>query len=115
MHSEKNSTGIVDSGATDIYFASDAPVVNIDRVAPRVTVGKATGQTQQSAGMGKLALPHLPSEFTTKGHLMSGFRHTLIGVALLCDANCTVTFTRKSVIVRDKQGTEVITGWLMGY
>ena len=45
------------------------------------------------------------------GHLIPGFRHTLIGVVPLCDADCTVTFMREAVIVRDKQGTPVITGW----
>ena len=29
----------------------------------------------------------------------------------LCDANCTVTFTREAVIIRDKQGKAVLTGW----
>ena len=42
---------------------------------------------------------------------MPGFRHTLIGVGALCDTNCAVTFTRKTVIVRKNQGTAVLTGW----
>ena len=42
---------------------------------------------------------------------MPGFRHTLIGVGLLCDADFAFAFTRKSVIVQDKQGTPVLTGW----
>ena len=42
---------------------------------------------------------------------MTGFRHTLIGVGPLCDADCTVTFTRASVIVRDAQVSPVLTGW----
>ena len=42
---------------------------------------------------------------------MPGFRHTLIGVGPLCDADCAVTFTREAFIVRDKQGTAVLTGW----
>ena len=53
-------TGIVDSGATNIYFATDAHVVNIDRASPKVTVITATGQTQQSTGTDNLALPHPP-------------------------------------------------------
>ena len=86
-------------------------MVNIDHAAPKVTVGTATGQTQQSAGTVNLALPHLPSEFPIKGYLMPGFRHTLIGVGPLCDADCAVTFTRESVIICEKQGTAVLTGW----
>ena len=42
---------------------------------------------------------------------MPGFRHTLIGVDPLCDADCTVTFTRAEVIVRDTRGTPLLTGW----
>ena len=80
-------TGIVSSGSTDIYFSTDAPIVNIDLSAPKVKVGTAMGQTQQSAGTVNLALPHIPSEFPTKGNLMTGFSHTLIGVVPLCDAD----------------------------
>ena len=42
---------------------------------------------------------------------MLGFKHTLIGVGPLYDADCTVTFTRAAVIVRDSQGSPVLTGW----
>ena len=86
-------------------------MVNIDRAAPNVTVGTATGQTQQSTGTGDLYLPHLPLGFLIKGHRMPGFRHTLVGVGPLFDANLTVTFTREAVFVRYKQGTAVLTGW----
>ena len=84
-------------------------MVNIDRAETKVTVGTSTGKTQQSTGTGDLNLTHLPSGFPIRGHLMTGFRHALIGVGLLCDANCTFTFTREAVIVRDQQGTSVLT------
>ena len=42
---------------------------------------------------------------------MPGFRHTLIGVGPLCDADCTVTFTSAAVVVRDPHGNPVPTGW----
>ena len=86
-------------------------MVNIDRSAPKVTLGKATGQSQNSTGTGELNLPKLPSGFPVTRHIMSGFRHTLIRVCPLCDADCTVTFTRVDVIVRDAQGSPVLTGW----
>ena len=104
------STGIVNSRDTDIYFDINSPVVNIDHTAPKFTVGTTTGQTQQSTGTGDLDFPHLLSEFTIKGHLVSGFRHTLVGVGPICDADYTVTFTREAAIVRDKQSTPVLTG-----
>ena len=105
------ATSIIDSRATDIYFSTDAPMVNIDRSAPKVTVGTATGQTQSSAGTGELNLPKLPYDFPVTGHIMPGFKHTLIGVGPLWDADCTVPFTRADVIVRESQGSPVLTGW----
>ena len=86
-------------------------MVNVDRAAPKVTVGKSTRQTQQSTGTGDLDVLPLPSGFPLKGHLMPGFCHTLIGVGPLCDTNCAVTFRRKAVVVRNKKGTAVLTGW----
>ena len=86
-------------------------MVNIDRAAPKVTVGTALGKTQQYTGTGDLDLLHLPSGFPIKRHLMPGFHHTLVGVGPLYDADFTVTFTREAVIIRDKQGTPVLTGW----
>ena len=76
-------------------------MVNIDRSAPKVTVGKATGQSQNSTDTGELNLPNIPSGFPVTGHIMPGFRHNPIGVGPLCDADFTVTFIRGAVIVRD--------------
>ena len=104
-------TGIVDSGATDIYFSADDPIVNVDLSAPKATVCTATGQYQKSTGTGELNLPKLPSGFPGTGHIMPGFRYNLICVGPLCDADCTVTFTRMAVIVRDARGLPVITRW----
>ena len=42
---------------------------------------------------------------------MPGFRHTLIGVGPLCDADRAVNFTREAVIIRNNQGIAVLTGW----
>ena len=94
-----------------MYFSAEAPIVNIDRSDPKVTVGTDTGQLQNSTGTGELNIPKLPSGFPVTVHIMPGFRHTLIGVGPLGDAYCTVTFTRADVIVRDARGIPVLTGW----
>ena len=86
-------------------------MVNIDRSAPKVTVGTDTGQTQSSVGTGELNLPKLPSDFPVTGHIIPGFKHNLIGVGPLYDADCTVPFTRAAVIVRNSQVSPVLTGW----
>ena len=80
-------------------------------MVPKFKVGTSTGQTQKSTGRGNLDFPHLPLGFTIKGHIIPGFHHNLTWVGPLCDANCTVTFTREAIIVRDKQGTPVLKGW----
>ena len=85
-------------------------MVNIDCTAPKVTVGTATGQTQISTGTGELNLPKLPATFLVTGHIMPGFRLTLIGVGPLCDSDCTVTFTSAAVLVRDPHGNPVLKG-----
>ena len=112
VHSSQNiqATGIFDSGATYIYFSADDPIVNVDLSDPKVKVGTATGQSQQSTGTWDLNLPQIPSGFPITGHIMPGFCHTLIGVGPLCDADCTVTLTRAAVKVRDARGTPVLTG-----
>ena len=91
-----------------IYYSTDSPIVNIYRSTPQVTVGTANGQSQNPTGTGELNLPKLPYGFPVTGHIMPGFRHTLKGVGPLCDADCTVTFTRVVVIVRDSCGIPVL-------
>ena len=86
-------------------------MVNIDSSAPKVTIVRATGQTQSSLGTGELNIPNIPYDLPVTGHIMPGFKHTLIGVGTLCDSDCTVTFTRVTVIIRDSQGSPVLTGW----
>ena len=86
-------------------------MINIDHTTTKVTVGTATGQTKVSIGTGELNLPKLPANFPVTGNIMPGFRHTLIGVGPLCDADCTVTFTSTAVVVRDPQVNPVLTGW----
>ena len=85
-------------------------MVNIDLEAPKVKLGTATGQTQQSTVTGDLDLPHLPSGFPIKGHLRTGFHHTLIRVGPIFVDDCKVTLMREVVIVRDQQGTALLTG-----
>jgi len=42
---------------------------------------------------------------------MPGFRQTLIGIGPICDAGFTVHFSDVDVIVRDKKGRDVLSGW----
>ena len=42
---------------------------------------------------------------------MPSFANTLIGVGPICDADCTVVFTKKDVIVLSPKVKAIITGW----
>ena len=42
---------------------------------------------------------------------MPGFQYKLVCVEPICDANCTVTFTKHAVNIYSPTGTPIITGW----
>ena len=106
-----NTTAVVDSGASNIYIAQNAPRVNFNPSAPKVTVGTATGQVQQSTGTAELRIPNLPATFPKTGHVMPSFKHTLLGIGKICDADCRVVFTKEAVVVYDPQQQPILSGW----
>ena len=56
-------TAIVDYGTSSFYFSKNAPTINFDPTAPKITVGTASGQPHQSSGAANLVLPNLPPDF----------------------------------------------------
>ena len=107
----KKLTGIVDSGASDLCFARDALVADFNPNALTVRVGNANGQFQQSSGTVKLFLPNLLAEFTKTGRVVQSFKHTLLCLGPICDAEYKVVFTKGKVIIYDAAGAPIITGW----
>ena len=45
------------------------------------------------------------------GYIVPSFTNPLIGVGPICDADCTVVFTKKDVTVLSPKGKEVLTCW----
>ena len=43
------------------------------------------------------------------GQIMPSFRHNLLGIGLLCDKDCKVLFTKRSVIIYDKDKKPFLT------
>ncbi|KAL7525219.1 hypothetical protein ACHAXR_001556, partial [Thalassiosira sp. AJA248-18] len=107
----KAATGVADTGASSIYFAPDTPVLEYNPSAPAIAVGTASGQRQLSSATAKHCIPNLPADFPRSGHVMPGFQQTLVGIGPICDAGFTVHFSDVDVIVRDKNGREVLSGW----
>ncbi len=104
-------TGIADSGATDFYFAPDAPVTNYNPQAPPVGVCVANGRPERSVASATLAsVPSLP-QAAMSGHVMPSFPHTLIGLGPFADLGCKIVFTKTAVTVYHPNGHPILAGW----
>ena len=72
--------------------------------------GIATGQVQKYTGTGALGLPHLTNDFMRTGQVIPLFKHTLIIIGRICDADCKFVFTEQSIVVYDMKQQPLITG-----
>ena len=84
----------MDSGATHLYIATNAPYGKLKTTAKKIRVGTANGQVETSTATDTLPIPQLATDFPTTGYIMHTFTNTLIGVGPICDANCTVVFRK---------------------
>ena len=96
-HLPPEQTGLVDSGATHIYIAPNAPYEKMDTTGNNIKVGTGNGQVGNYTAMATLPIPQVKTDFLTKGYNMPTFTNTLIGVGPIFDANCTVLFKRKTL------------------
>ena len=65
----------------------------------------------RSAGTVKTVITQLVHTFPTTGHIMYTFKHTLIGIGPICNADCTATFSKRDVTVFGPDKTPILTGW----
>jgi hypothetical protein len=104
-------TGIADSGASGNYFASNAPVANLNPTAPSVGVRVANGLPVRSVASATLAsAPSLPPA-AMQGHAMPSFPHTLIGLGPFADLGCQIIFSKHAVLVIHLDGHSILNGW----
>jgi hypothetical protein len=106
----KSHLGVVDSGANSFYFSKNAPVTHLNTSAPHIQVTIANGIKSTSSATAQINNKHIPPA-ARHGHVMDDFPRTLIGIALLCDAGLSVTFTKHKVICQTAKGTSIIEGW----
>ena len=104
-------TGIVDSGATHFYIVASALRGPPNTSASQISIGTATGHVQISSETATLIVPQLEEYFPTTGYIIPSFTNTLVGVGPICDADCTVLFTKKYVTVLSPGGKPILTGW----
>ena len=106
-----DKTGIVDSEATHMYIAPNIAYGKINTTKKQIRVGTANGQVASSIATATLPIPQLNADFLTKGYIMPTFTNTLIGVGPICDANCTVVFSKEYVTVLSPKGKPILQGW----
>jgi hypothetical protein len=94
-----------------MYFTPRAPVTNYDATAPTIGIHVANGTPVHSIASGELALVTALPPASRKGHVMTGFSHSLIGLAPFVDAGCRVLFTNTLVIAFDWDGKVILEGW----
>ena len=109
-HQHTQHTAIADTGASDHYFTSTAPLLHINPSAPRTTIRTATGESQLSTATAQLGIPSIPMQHAQTGHIMPGFTHNLLSLGKLCDADCTAYLDKHHLLVRDKDGNAILHG-----
>jgi hypothetical protein len=87
-----------------MYFSPSAPVTNYDATAPTIGICVANGTPVHSIASGELALVTALPPGSRKSHIMTGFPHSIIGLAPFVDAGCRVLFTNTGVIAFDQDG-----------
>ena len=105
-----SNTAIADTGATDHYFTSAAPLTNINPAAPRTTIRTATGEQCTSTATAQVAIPAIPTEAARTGHIIPGLTNNLLSLGKLCDAGCTAHLNKHMLRVHDKHGSLILTG-----
>ena len=85
------------------------PKKNVDPTAPHIRVGTDSGQHTTSESTCDIVIPQITSEFNTTGHVMPGFQENLVVVSSMCDANCTVIFSKHAVNIYSCTGTPIFT------
>eukprot|EP00804_Cyclotella_cryptica_P026883 CCRYP_017604-RA/>CCRYP_017604-RA protein AED:0.84 eAED:1.00 QI:0/-1/0/1/-1/1/1/0/158 len=86
-----SDTAILDSSTSDIYFAPNVPVTNVNPSAPTSTVTNAAGACHHSSAQADYLLSTLP---VCSGKIMPLFIHTLLGV------DCSVTMAAASSLMQ---------------
>ena len=81
LKQDQRYTAIVDAGASGLYFMQGAPVTNIHKAAPKITVGTESGQPFESSATCEMALPESKDYIALDGHMMPGFKHNLAGIS----------------------------------
>ena len=103
--------GIVESGATQLYISPSAPHVPPDTSASKISVVTADRRVEKLPATAILPIPQLASYFPTTVFIIPSFANTLVGVRIICDADCTLVFTKQDVTLFSPKVKPILTCW----
>jgi hypothetical protein len=103
---------IPDSGASAHFFPLDnAPAENITPLAHPLPISTPDGATMYATHFGTLTHPpELPAEARLAYLVPNLQSHPLLSMGVLCDAGCTVHFTKDTVIIQDAKERILLRG-----
>jgi hypothetical protein len=101
---------VVNTGATGIHFSKNAPVDHLNTSASPIQVTITNGVNKISSASVQLKLKNLPPA-TRHGQVMEDFPRTLFGIAPLCNADLSITFTKHHVKACNQAGSTILKGW----
>jgi hypothetical protein len=85
---------ILDSGATSHFLTTNAPAKNICAATAPLVARLPNGERVQLTHTCTLDLPELPAA-ARNAHIIPGLAsHSLLSVVTMCNASCTLTFTK---------------------
>jgi hypothetical protein len=94
----KTNQAIADTGATSIFIIEGTPVNNLRPSSQPLTINLLDGSRVKSTHMCNITIPGLPVILT--GHIVPKLTIALlIGIRVLCDAGCTMVFTKAKFVV----------------
>jgi hypothetical protein len=96
---QPNQDAILDSGTTGNYLTIDSPVDKLTPAPNGVPAKIPDGRILQASHQCELRLPQLPAQAQI-GHIFTEFKNPLLSVALLCDSDCEVNFTKQNTTVK---------------
>ena len=106
---KEEETALVDSAASLTLLHSKAPANIAKKQEPNKQVTIPNGSHMRTTKTLQLALSSLP-QAATRGYRMPEILHNLVAVAELCEAGCTVTFTKEGVEILHG-GRTCVRGW----
>jgi hypothetical protein len=90
---------ILDSGVTSYFLTTDAPATNILPAVIPLIAHLPNGDKVHSTHTCTLDLPDLPPG-AWEAHIIPGLAsHSLFSIVTMCNAGCTVTFTKISCTI----------------